>query len=131
MAKKTAPRSSGSKPKPSLEFHFLKTQSYRTYHVDGAFGGVTPRGGLYVEFYIERLATPKLIVQELNSDGTLGEMVSSDGKKGIIREIECGIALDLGGAKALNEWLSNKITELESLLESGKTGPAKRKGTKE
>lgn len=87
---------------------------------------------MYVEFFVERMATPTKIVQELNTDdGTLGKMVSSEGKKGIVREIECGIALDLDGARALNEWLSNKITELETILASGKAGPVKRKGSKE
>ena len=27
-----------------LEIHFLKTKGYRSYHIDGAFGGLTPKG---------------------------------------------------------------------------------------
>ncbi|MEO6940093.1 MAG: hypothetical protein ABI444_08165 [Candidatus Kapaibacterium sp.] len=130
MAKKTVRRSSGSKPKakPSLEFHFLKTQSYRTYHVDGAFGGLTPRGGIYIEFYVERLPTPNLLRQEMNEDGTLGNILATESKHGVIREIECGVALDLTTAEALQEWLGNRITELRGLRDEGKIGqiPTKR-----
>ena len=33
-----------------IQIHYIKTSSYRTYHVDGAYGGLTPNGNIYCRF---------------------------------------------------------------------------------
>ena len=38
-----------------LEFHYIKNQSYRSYYVDGVFGGLTPKGKLSMQFFLEIL----------------------------------------------------------------------------
>lgn len=122
---KSRPRPASKGKKRTLEFHFKKSANHRTYHVDGAFGGLTPRGGIYVDFYVEHLPTPQVITQVVGSDGTLGQEVGRASKEGIIRDIECGITMDIHAAKAFRDWLDRKIVELDSLLDKGLIGPAK------
>jgi len=93
-----------------MEVHYLKTGSYRTYHVDGIFGGLSPRGILYVEPFVERAPTPTMIKHEITADGRLGEEILRQGKSGVIREIECGLIMDFNTAKTLHKWLGEKIS---------------------
>ena len=46
-------------PRTEVTFHFIKSQTYATYHVDGAYGGLTPRGLVSVALYNERFPIPK------------------------------------------------------------------------
>ncbi len=110
--KKTAPNTEQRK---ELELHYLKTNDYRSFHVDGVFGGITPKGNIYMELFLERAPTPKKIVYELNENGTLGKEVSHESKAGLIREIEAGIVLDLATAESINSWLKEKINILKSV----------------
>lgn len=94
-----------------INIHYIKTSSYRTYHVDGAYGGLTPKGDLYCEFFVERQVTPQSVVHEVENDGRLGKMKKKIGEDGFIRQIECGISLDINTATALKGWLEEKIHE--------------------
>jgi hypothetical protein len=100
----------------TIPMHFLKTSGYRTFYIDGAFGGITPHGTLYAEFFLERLATPTKVVYKAQNgeDGhvSLTELEGSrEGKEGIIREIECGIVMNIDTARILSEWLLARIGE--------------------
>ncbi len=98
-----------------IDVHYLKTSSYRSYHVDGMFGGPTSLGKLYIELFLERSVTPQIIQYKVTSEGTLGEEVHRIGKEGIIREIEAGLIMDIAIAKAFRDWLNEKIELYEKL----------------
>ena len=99
-----------------VTIHYLKTASYRTYHVDGVYGGITPKGGLYCELFIDRNVTPQTVTHEVTEEGHLGTEKQRSGKKGLIREIECGLVLDINTAIALKNWLEGKIKEHDRLF---------------
>ena len=101
-----------------IAFHYLKTNTYRTYHVDGIFGGPTPNGNIYMELFTERMPTPKEVSHKVNKDGTLGEEIQREGKEGLIREIEAGIVFDLATAEQIQKWLTKKIDILKQRQES-------------
>ena len=103
-----------------LLIHYKKLGNYRTYHADGFFGGPTPRGMLYIEPFIDRGITPKVTKLAVSTDGqTLTEEVV-ECLEGAIREIECGIIIDLNTAKELQRWLGEKITDIEKLKSDNK-----------
>jgi len=108
------------KPKQEIKFHYLKTNSYRSLHVDGAFGGVTPKGNIYMELFLERAPTPQSVTHEFNEDGVLGKEISRQSETGVIREIEAGIILDLATAESIRNWLTEKIDLLKSHSLPGK-----------
>jgi hypothetical protein len=118
VAKKTAKKS----PK-EITFNYIKIPSYRTYHVDGIFGGLTPRGKIYCELFIDRNPTPQTAVHELSEDGYLsGTPKEQTGKGGVIREIECGIIFDIDTAKTFKEWLDSRIKQYNKNLKLSKKG---------
>jgi hypothetical protein len=114
--KKKAVSSKTRKSLPKvIEVHYLKTKNYRTYHVDGIFGGVTPEGNLYMELFLQRTATPRSTEYEITNEGYLGAEIfdSRTGKSGIIREIESGLVMSMEVAKTIKGWIDEKITQYE------------------
>ncbi len=100
-----------------ITFNYIKIPSYRSYHVDGVFGALTPRGNLYCEFFIDRNVTPQTAVHELSGEGILsGKPKKTTGKKGFVREIECGIIMDIDTAYTLKVWLDDKIKSYKETI---------------
>lgn len=97
----------------SIEFHYLKSPDFKTVHADGAFGGPTPQGGIFVSFYLERPVIPQRIKFSIENDGRLQTEMHREGKAGMVREVDCGITMSLSTAKSLREWLSGQIDLIE------------------
>ena len=99
--------------------HNKISSNFRELHVDGAYGGITPRGLINLNFYAEKFPIPKSsnfkIIPGSNSVETIEN--SSESNSGIIREYEIGVYLDINVAKNIVEFLKNKISELEQLNE--------------
>ncbi len=129
VAKKIAFKkpASGQKTLPkTVDVHYIKTLNYRSYHADGIFGGLTPSGKVYMEFFIQRLPTPQVIEYNVTPDRTIGDEVKRTGKKGFIREIEAGLVMDISVAKILKNWLEKRIEQAEkefgSVVKDNKDG---------
>jgi hypothetical protein len=100
--------------KNSIEFHYLKSNDFRTVHADGAYGGPTPQGGLFVSFYVERPPIPQRMKFVVDEDGKLETEVERESKSGMIREVDCGVSMSLATAKAFKDWLESQIEVIES-----------------
>jgi hypothetical protein len=95
-----------------LTFHFQKSTFFRTIHVDGAFGGVTPQGKISISFYSERFPIPQSTTHTLV--GTkLSPEKHRETKNGIIREVEVNCTMDVANLEALVEFLEGKLKELK------------------
>ena len=115
-----------------IRIEYVRGSLFRVVHVDGAFGGTTPRLQLFVDFYSERFPIPRVLVYERSPDGTpVREIIEErESKEGIIRESEVGLVFDLPVAKVFSEWLSEKVAELERVREQILGSPAQEKETK-
>jgi len=103
-----------------VTYFMEKSPLYKNVHVDGVFGGITPKGLINISFYLERGAIPKKIINSITEKNTIGSEISREGKEGIIREIECGVILDINTAKLINKWLSDKIKEHKKIFSKKK-----------
>lgn len=99
-----------------LRFHYIKSQSFRVVHVDGALGGVTPRGLIHCAVYSERAAIPQTTEHDLSAEGRLGDVVSQEGKEGIVRELDVDLIMTMQTAIDLRDWLNARIGELENAI---------------
>lgn len=108
----------------TIVMHYLKSPMFRTVHADGIFGGVTPHQNIHMSFWNERAAIPQIIEHEIKPDGTLGPeiMEARIGKKGIVREVDVDVVLDLATAISLREWLDDKIKNLEKVIKDRPKG---------
>ncbi|MBS1605308.1 MAG: hypothetical protein JST42_21770 [Bacteroidetes bacterium] len=104
----------------TLTFHNKISPNFREIHVDGAYGGITPKGFINLNFFAERFPIPKSSDFKI-SIGEQGKREahklsdSDDSKTGILREYEFGIYVDLNTAKQLAAFLNTKIEELEKV----------------
>ncbi len=114
-AKKTGQASIKDKLPSEMDVHYIKTNSYRTFHVDGIYGGITPNGKIYAELFIQRSATPKLVKHKVTDSG-LGDVISKEGKSGMIREIEAGIIMDMDVAITFRDWLNTKVEQFDKAI---------------
>jgi hypothetical protein len=109
-----------SKQDPSITFKYIFKYDYNPVYVNGAQGGISPRGEIIANFYLERPPLPNEITHALNPDGSIGtEVVAVDPEdlnSSIVRYITNGIVLNYQNSKALHSWLGEQIEALEVMM---------------
>ncbi len=103
---------------PQFKFKYVFTYDYNPVYVNGAHGGVTPRGELVINFYQERQPLPNSITQELNPNGTVGAEVAvepEDLNRSLVRFVSNGVVLSHSTARELHYWLGEKLKEMEAV----------------
>ncbi len=100
-----------------VRFNFIKSNYFRVVHMDGAHGGVTPHGQIFVSVYNERAPIPQATLHVVDSAGTLGKEAREERivKEGLVREVEVGMIMDLATAESLHQWLGEKIATLKEI----------------
>lgn len=99
-----------------VAFNYIKSNSFRVIHVDGAIGSITPRGLIHAALYSERMPIPRLMVHPMGSDGNLLPPVEQEIRPGVVREVEVSLLLDRNSAESLREWLGQQLAELDRAL---------------
>lgn len=106
-----------SKSKIKCKYKFAK--DYNPEYVNGAHGGITPKGEISINFFLERHAIPYSQTYEVNANGNLAgeikeEVEPSDLSTSFIRYIKTGVILEYSSAKAIHQWLGEHIKKLET-----------------
>jgi hypothetical protein len=104
----------------TIAVNYLKSNDFREIACDGAIGGPTPQGKLWVAFYAERFPLPRIVEHdiirdtgkpnEITVDMASGRVLES--RSGIVRHVEFGVYLTLESAKTLHEWLGQQIAAI-------------------
>jgi hypothetical protein len=110
----------------TVAINYLKSNDFREIACDGAIGGPTPHGKLWVAFYSERFPLPRIVEHNLIRDEGNPDQVTIDltsgrvieSRSGIVRHIEFGAYLSLDAAKSLHDWLGK---QLNSIQDGGET----------
>ena len=117
-----------SKHDPSITFKYIFKYDYNPVYINGAHGGVSPRGEIVANFYLERQPLPNEITHAINPDGTIGaDIIEVDPinlNNIIVRYVSSGVVLNYQNAKVLHGWLGDKIAELERLMPGREEQPA-------
>ena len=101
-----------------ISFDFIKTPQFREIHVDGAWGGVTPKGLIQMAIYNERLPVPQQTTFVLLEDGLGDELTEvRRGRKAIIRNVEADLLMDMQTAESMRDWLDQNIAQLKERLQ--------------
>jgi hypothetical protein len=99
--------------KQEITFHYIKSNNFSTHLATGGFGGLTVNGLINLNFFTDRAVIPlnqSFEQDELNNLNIL----RSEGKSGAVREIFCGIIMDLNTAKSISDWLQIQIQNIEN-----------------
>ncbi len=101
-----------------ITFKYIFTYDYNPEYVNGAHGGVSPRGELIMNFYLERAPLPNAVTHEINQNGTIGAEATvepEDLKSSLVRYVSTGVVLSPQTARELHAWLGEKVRELDAL----------------
>ncbi len=98
-----------------VRFEYEENSSLNLQYTHGVWGGINPQGEIEMNFYHEKDKMPSFSERTISSDGVLGpELVPFDeDTRVVIRNIHSKILLNFQTAKALHDWLSEKIDTLE------------------
>lgn len=109
----------------TIKYKYIFKDDYNTKYANGAYGGVTPRGEISVNFYCERQALPKEHIHSIDENGNLGEISKvdpPDNSSTFVRVVDQGIIINLQTAKDIVKWLQTKIDIIESINKQVKNG---------
>ncbi|WP_243374282.1 hypothetical protein [Geotalea sp. SG265] len=107
-----------SDKKNELKFKYVFDNAYNPVYVNGAHGGVTPRGELVVNFYLERQPLPNSISHEIAPNGSIGResaVEPADLHHSFVRYISSGVVLSHQTAEEIHFWLGEKLKEMEAI----------------
>jgi hypothetical protein len=102
-----------------IQIRYRNSPAYRSIHASGAYGGVIPTGDITLGIFSERNHFPESAIVAVSPETKQGtETVQVE--KGIVREMEVGIIMNLSVAKAIRQWLDDKIAFIEANTDPNK-----------
>lgn len=105
---------------PQINFKYKFNEDYNPVYVNGAYGGISSRGEIIANFFLERQPIPKTEACEVNSKGIIKSSKITEPiehRFNVIRYVETGVIMNIETAKIIRNWLNDKIAELEKLSE--------------
>jgi hypothetical protein len=97
-----------------IRFIHKRNPEFRTFFIDGAFGGISPTGKILMDLFHTSLPIPSVMEYKLTDENMVGEELFRQQDEGFIRDFECRIVLDIEAAKLIKEWLENQIKTIEA-----------------
>lgn len=94
-------------------YRYEKNPDYRVIFANGAIGGVTPRGDIKFDLFIEYLETPEETVHSITPDGLGPEIERTPHGPGFTRQSQIGVIMSPGQAKSLAYWLMGQVDAME------------------
>lgn len=104
--------------KPELTFKYIFSYNYNPAYVNGAQGGISPRGEVVIHFYLERPALPNALTHQINPNGSIGPEIAvepADLPSSMVRFIDTGVVMNLANARMFHAWLGDRIKEAENM----------------
>jgi hypothetical protein len=110
-------KGNGQEQLKEFAIDYQKPVDYKVLPVNGCFGGIGPRGGLVVHFFLEMVPLPKMVVHEITHDGRLGKEKSRHVDTGqLVRQLQVGITIDPVQAESIAKWMLGKVDEIKKAL---------------
>ena len=100
-----------------IEFFFEYEPGYKVIPSNGVWGGLTPRGELRIDFFVESFGTPKSVKNKLDESGKLGEEIDRDPPQRLVRRLQMGVLLSQRDAESLAGFIQRHLKEFKDLSE--------------
>jgi len=101
-----------------VKFVFKKSEGYQIHYVNGAFGGITPRGDILYHLFFEHRDLPMEEEMTIEEDKTLKPQEKDLDDIEITRDLKVGIIMTPKQAENLANWLLSRVDEINRELES-------------
>lgn len=98
-----------------IRYEYEQESSLRLNYAHGVWGGINPQGEVEMNFYIESDKLPNFSERIVAPDGSFGHEVApyDEELKVITRHIHSKVVLNYHTARAVLEWLEDKVEALE------------------
>ena len=98
-----------------IRYEYEQDPEARLHYAHGVWGGINPQGEVELNFYTESDKLPLYSERIIAADGSLGhEMAPYDENlKVVTRRIHTKLILNYHTARAVLEWLEDKVDTLE------------------
>lgn len=98
---------------PEVVFDYQFSPSFRVIAANGAHGGVTGRGDLRFDLFVESPSIPDEVIHSVTPDG-LGPEIGRDPEgRRVTRELQVGVVMQLEQAKSFGRWLLERVSAAE------------------
>ena len=106
---------SGSNVPTKIRYEYQQDPDTRIRYAHGVWGGINPQGEIEVNFYLESDKIPPHSERFIAPDGSFGhEVVPHDEELRVVaRTIHSRVILNYHAARAVLEWLEDKLEMLE------------------
>jgi hypothetical protein len=98
-----------------VTFHYEFDPAYRIVGANGVWGGLTPRGDIRLDFFVESLTVPDSVVNLITPDGKLGPELARTPERRITRRLQVGILLSREQADDIADFLKARVAEFRRL----------------
>ena len=107
---------------PEFKIFYRRASDYKIIPATGASGGISPQGEIIFDFFVEKLETDAVVIEQLEP-GKIKEL-SREGDK-IIRELQVGIVIRPDIAHSIGKFLINTANKAGYMEEmEGRKGNA-------
>ena len=98
-----------------IRYEYQQDSDTRVQYAHGVWGGINPQGEIEVNFYLESDKMPPYSERLVAPDGSFGhEIVPYDAEvRTVVRTIHSRVILNYHTARAVLEWLEDKLDMLE------------------
>ncbi|MFI3272442.1 MAG: hypothetical protein R3Y11_10155 [Pseudomonadota bacterium] len=103
-----------------IRYEYEQDPTTRIRYAHGVWGGLNPQGEIEMNFYLESDKLPPFSERIVAPDGSFGHEIApyDENVKIITRHVHSKVVLNYHSAKAILEWLEDKIETLEMEEES-------------
>lgn len=98
-----------------IRFIYIQPEERSKHFINGAIGGLTPRGEILCNFFFEYKELPDSEEAAIE-DGDLKPLKALVAVPEIIRDIKCGIIVNSDQARKIAEWFVQKADEHDKLF---------------
>lgn len=105
-----------------VRYEYEQEQRPQLKYAHGVWGGINPQGEVELNFYTESDKIPPYSESIIAADGTLGHEIcpGDENLKVIVRNIHSRLVLSPSTARAVLEWLEEKVEALEAEADSSR-----------
>lgn len=99
-----------------IRYEYEQDPETRLQYTHGVWGGINPQGEIEISFYLESDKMPPYSERIIAPDGSLGHEIApyNDEERTITRHIHSRVVVNYHTARAMLEWLEDKVAALEA-----------------
>lgn len=98
----------------TVKFIYSKPEDYKLHYINGAYGGLTPRGDLICNFFFEYKELPEEEEHIIEGDQLkLKPEGINTVPREVLREMKTGVIMTPDQAEKLASWLTEKVAEFK------------------